>query len=113
MANAEYSDEMRGALFAEEQKNEKAPVATGTVTISGVKLRVAMWPARVAGGTGAGAGKKYWPIKVEYRQGATEFLAAVRPEDVKVTGATGTVAGTATPEGSPAPTSVAIDDMPF
>jgi len=85
----QYSDEMRGALFeiAPEERKEKGPVATGTLTISGVKLRLAMWPARVAGGTGKGAGKKFWSVAVEYPQGARAFLAKCSPESVVVTGA--------------------------
>ena len=85
----QYSDEMRGALFeiAQEERKEKGPVATGTLTISGVKLRLAMWPARVAGGTGKGAGKKFWSVAVEYPQGARAFLAKCSPESVVVTGA--------------------------
>lgn len=111
MEEKKYSDEMRGALFAEEErKNEKTPMATGTVTISGVKLRVAMWPSRVAGGTGKGAGKKYWPISVEYLQGAQKFLVACSPADVTVTGASTTVApGTVQPADAAQP----VEDMPF
>ena len=42
----EYSNEMRGTLWAEtERKNDKAPIATGSITISGVELRLALWPA--------------------------------------------------------------------
>lgn len=85
----QYSDEMRGALFeiAPEERKEKGPVATGSLTISGVKLRLAMWPARVAGGTGKGAGKKFWSVAVEYPQGARAFLAKCAPASVVVTGA--------------------------
>jgi hypothetical protein len=43
MAEKEYDNEMRGTLFEETQRtNDKSPIATGTVTISGVELRVAM-----------------------------------------------------------------------
>ena len=85
----QYSDEMRGALFeiAQEERKDKGPVATGSLTISGVKLRLAMWPARVAGGTGKGAGKKFWSVAVEYPQGARAFLAKCSPASVVVTGA--------------------------
>ena len=85
----QYSNEMRGVLFeiAQEERKEKGPVATGTLTISGVKLRLAMWPARVAGGTGKSAGKKFWSVAVEYPQGARAFLAKCSPASVVVTGA--------------------------
>ena len=52
-----------------------------------MKLRLAMWPARVAGGTGKGAGKKFWSVAVEYPQGARAFLAKCSPASVVVTGA--------------------------
>lgn len=106
----QYSDEMRGALFeiAPEERKEKGPVATGTLTISGVKLRLAMWPARVAGGTGKGAGKKFWSVAVEYPQGARAFLAKCSPASVVVTGAA------AQPGDMPASASADdAGDMPF
>ena len=87
-AKKEYDPEMRGALYEEsERKSEKSPVATGKITISGVELRIAMWPAQVSKGE---AKKKYWPLKVEYRQGSTKFLVPVSPAQVTVTGATAT-----------------------
>ena len=109
----QYSDEMRGALFeiAPEERKEKGPVATGTLTISGVKLRLAMWPARVAGGTGKGAGKKFWSVAVEYPQGARAFLAKCSPASVVVTGAAAEVAP-APGEGA-APAADDTGDMPF
>ena len=81
----EYDPEMRGALYedARHKEDEKYPVATGKVTISGVELRIAMWPSRVSSGEGR---KKYWPIKVEYKQGATRFLVPVSPAEVTATG---------------------------
>ena len=101
----EYDPEMRGALYEEtDRKNEKSPVATGKVTISGVELRIAMWPAQVSKGE---TKKKYWPLKVEYRQGATKFLAPVSP--VTVTGATATAAGEVPGDAENAE----IDDMPI
>lgn len=104
----EYTNEMRGTLWSEaERKNDKAPVASGTVTISGVELRIAMWAPRIAGGNGPGAGKKYWTIKVEYKQGTKFVLAKVNPANIVVTGAAASV-GTATPAAE-AP----VDDMPF
>ena len=112
----EYTNEMRGTLWAEaERKNDKAPAATGTVTISGVELRIAMWPKRVASPNSKAAGRAYWPIAVEYKQGATHFLAKVAPSNVLVTGATADAAGSApVPVPGEAPTpSVAVDDMPF
>lgn len=106
-AKKEYDPEMRGALYEEtDRKNEKSPVATGKVTISGVELRIAMWPAQVSKGE---TKKKYWPLKVEYRQGATKFLAPVSPANVTVTGATATAAGEVPGDAENAE----IDDMPI
>lgn len=106
-AKKEYDPEMRGALYEEtDRKNEKSPVATGKVTISGVELRIAMWPAQVSKGE---TKKKYWPLKVEYRQGATKFLAPVSPSQVTVTGATATAAGEVPGDAENAE----IDDMPI
>lgn len=110
----EYTNEMRGTLCAEaERKNDKAPVATGTVTISGVELRIAMWPKRVASPNSKAAGRTYWPIAVEYKQGATHFLAKVAPSNVLVTGATADAAGSAPAPGEAPTPSVAVDDIPF
>lgn len=90
-AKKEYDPEMRGALYEEaERKNDKAPVATGKITISGVELRIAMWPAQVSKGE---AKRKYWPLKVEYRQGTTKFLAPVSPSQVTVTSASAAAPG--------------------
>jgi hypothetical protein len=102
-----YDPEMRGALYEEsERKSDKSPVATGKITISGVELRIAMWPAQVSKGESK---KKYWPLKVEYRQGATKFLAPVCPSQVTVTGATATGAAAAPGDGEAAD----VGDMPF
>ena len=80
-----YDPEMRGVLYADARSkdNDKYPIATGKVTISGVELRIAMWSSRVTSGENA---KKYWPIKVEYKQGATRFLVPVSPAEVTATG---------------------------
>ena len=87
----EYSNEMRGTLWAEaERSSEKAPVASGTITISGLELRIAMWPARIAGDGSKAAGKKYWPMSVEYKQGTRFVLAKVAPADIQVPRAKGT-----------------------
>lgn len=103
----EYDPEMRGALYEEtERKSDKSPCATGKVTISGVELRIAMWPAQVSKGESK---KKYWPLKVEYKQGATKFLVPVSPADVTVTGATVDGAGAAPAGGENAD----VGDMPF
>lgn len=92
MAEKEYDNEMRGTLFEETQRtNDKSPIATGTVTISGVELRVAMWPARTAAPNTKAAGKKFWSLSVEYKQGTKRFLILCSPSDVKATGATVTV----------------------
>ena len=106
----EYSNEMRGSLWPEkDRKNDKAPTATGTITISGVELRVAMWPKRKAGGSGKRAGEDFWPISVEYKQGTKFVLAKVNPANIVVTGA---AAETATSAESAAGADT-VDDMPF
>lgn len=94
MSEKEYSNEMRGTLWPvdESDRKENGPAATGTVTISGVELRIAMWPARVAGGSGKGAGKKYFSLSLEYKQGTKAFLAKCNPTNVIVTGAVSEVA---------------------
>lgn len=103
----EYSNEMRGTIWAENnRKNDKSPVASGTVTISGVELRIVVWPKRKAAGGGKRDGEEFSPISVEYKQGATKFLAAFSPADVTVTGATVTANGSADNGG-------ASSDMPF
>lgn len=100
-----YDPEMRGALYEEsERKSDKSPIATGKITISGVELRIAMWPAQVSKGESK---KKYWPLKVEYRQGATKFLAPVSPANVTVTAAT--FDGSAPGDGEVAD----VGDMPY
>ena len=82
----DYDPEMRGVLYdVGERKGDKYPIATGKIQISGVELRIAMWPPQVSKGESK---KKYWPVKVEYRQGATKFLAPVSPANVTVTAAT-------------------------
>ena len=108
----EYSNEMRGTLWAEsERTNDKAPVASGTVTISGLELRIAMWPARVASQTSKAADKKYWPIAVEYKRGTQFVLAKVSPVDIVVPSAKSAVAGGA-PGSAPAAQG-GVDDLPF
>lgn len=102
-----FDPEMRGALYEEsDRKSDKSPVATGKITISGVELRIAMWPAQVTKGE---TKKKYWPLKVEYRQGATKFLVPVLPANVTVTGATASGSDAAPGDGD-APQA---GDMPF
>lgn len=108
----EYSNEMRGTIWVEKaRKNEKSPVATGTVTISGVELRIAVWPKRKAAGGGKRDGDEFSPISVEYKQGATKFLAAFSPANVTVTGAT--VAVGATPTNSGVAPDSDLSDIPF
>lgn len=109
-----YSNEMRGSLWNEkDRKNDKAPTATGTITISGVELRVAMWPKRKAGGSGKRAGEDFWPLSVEYKQGTKFVLAKVAPENIVVTGATGTVDNAGASEEPGSGSSGPVDDMPF
>ena len=108
----EYSNEMRGTLWQEaERSNDKAPIATGTVTISGLELRIAMWPSRVAPQTSKAAGKKYWPVAVEYRQGTRYVLAKVSPADITVLAANGAPATGG--EGAVASGGSDVGDLPF
>ena len=93
---------MRGTLFEEKQRSsEKSPIATGTVQISGLKLRIALWPNRVAGPGTKAAGKKYWPVSIEYLQGSKDVLAKVRPADITVTAANAVPAAEADAGGMP------------
>lgn len=106
-----YDPEMRGALYEEaERKSEKSPIATGKITISGVELRIAMWPSQVTKGD---AKKKYWPLKVEYRQGTTKFLAAVSPSQVTVTDATANAPASTAAPGDDETADLEPSDMPF
>lgn len=100
-----YDPEMRGAVYLDtERKNEKAPMATGTIQVSGVELRVAMWEAQVSKNN-----KKYWPITVEYKQGTKFMLAKIKPENVVVTGA-----AAAPGESGPCDAAAAdVGDIPF
>lgn len=107
MSDKEYDPEMRGALYEEtNRENDKAPVATGKITISGIELRVAMWPARVSKGESK---KKYWPLKVEYRQGTSKFLAPISPAQVTVTAAAANASDATPGDGE----NVDVGDMPF
>ena len=100
-----YDPEMRGAVYLDtERKNEKAPMATGTIQVSGVELRVAMWSAQVSKNN-----KKYWPITVEYKQGTKFMLAKIKPENVVVNGA-----AAAPGESGPGDAAAAdVGDIPF
>lgn len=110
----QYSNEMRGSLWTEkERKSEKAPTATGTITISGVELRLALWPKKKAGGTGKRAGEEFWPVSVEYKQGTKHFLAKVSPSNVVVTGASATAEGEGDSAAMPEAASEKVEDMPF
>ena len=104
----EYDPEMRGALYedARHKEDDKHPIATGKVTISGVELRIAMWPSRVSSGEGR---KQYWPIKVEYKQGATRFLVPIEPAQVIATG----VAPSGGGESAPSDGGEGVGDLPF
>lgn len=116
MADKVYDNEMRGSLWTEKDRtNDKAPTATGSITISGVELRLAMWPKRKAGGTGKRAGEDFWPISVEYRQGTKFVLAKVNPANIVVTGATAAAETSTDPASAEAPGEQTgpVDDMPF
>lgn len=112
----EYDPEMRGVLYEDSRHkdNDSYPVATGKITIHGVELRIAMWSSRVSAGEGK---KKYWPVKVEYKQGATRFLVPVSPAEVTAIGiapaksADGVAAETAPSNGSGETSDVG--DLPF
>jgi hypothetical protein len=52
-----------------------------------------MWPVRVAKDGTKAAGKKYWPISVEYKQGTQFVLAKVSPADIVVTEGVANVPG--------------------
>lgn len=105
----QYDDEMRFTLYENEDRknNEKAPAMTGVGKISGVEIRVALWPSMVSQNTG----KKYWSGRFEYKQGTKWMLAKISPANVVVTGATATVEakpGDGTGEGQ-----TDVGDMPF
>lgn len=113
-----YSNEMRGSLWTEKNRSsDKAPTATGTLTISGVELRIALWPKKKAGGNGKRAGEEFWPVSVEYKQGTKFMLAKVNPANVVVIGAAatpepGSAAADSSPEMPSAPIGE-VGDMPF
>lgn len=91
-----------GALFQEQNKAEKGPDMSGTITISGLEMRIAVWPSRKAQKEG---GKNYRPVKIEYKQGSEWVLVRCRPSDIVATGA---AASTASEGGEAVP-----EDMPF
>ena len=104
-----YDPEMRGAVYLDtERKNEKAPMATGTIQVSGVELRVAMWAAQVSKNN-----KKYWPITVEYKQGTKFMLAKIKPENVVVTGASATAVSEVASDATPDAGAGKVEDLPF
>ena len=110
----QYSNEMRGSLWPEkERKNEKAPTATGTITISGVELRIALWPKRTAGGSGKRAGEDFWPVSVEYKQGTKVVLAKVNPANIVVTGASATAVSEVASDATPDTGTGKVEDLPF
>lgn len=109
-----YSNEMRGSLWTEkDRKNDKAPTATGTLTISGVELRIALWPKKKAGGNGKRAGEEFWPVSVEYKQGTKFVLAKVNPANIVVTGAAASVEGAEASADMPEAPTGEVADMPF
>lgn len=101
----QWDPEMRGSLFQEQNTKENAPDMTGTVQISGVELRIAVWPSRKS----KTSGKAYRPIKVEYKQGTKFVLAKVCPANIVVTGST----AAADCAGDDAGAEKTVDDMPF
>lgn len=103
----EYDKEMRGALFEipKAERVENGPIYRGKIRVSGVDLRVFMWPGRKAT-SGKAAGLNVYGLTVEYPQGAKHFLAKVSPANVVVTGAMGS-------EGGEGAASEEVGDMPF
>lgn len=99
--------DMTISLFPEENRKENGPDMTGVAVIAGVELRVAVWPARKA----AGSGKVYRSGKLEYKRGATKFLAPISPADI--TGANVAVKTSTTSGQSEGSAAAAADDMPF
>ena len=106
----QYDDEMRFTLYENDDRknNEKAPAMTGVGKISGVEIRVALWPSMVSQNTG----KKYWSGRFEYKQGTKWMLAKISPANVVVTGATAQVEDKPA-DGTAAADQTDVGDMPF
>ena len=103
-----FSEEMRGTLWKNEgEKKDKAPDYTGTATISGVKVRIAMWGPQVA----PKSQKKYLSLRFEYPQGTTRFLVPVRPCDVVADGGTASPSSPGAGEGGKSEQDP--EDIPF
>lgn len=102
-----FSDEMHGTLWKNEEKKDRAPDYTGSAVISGVKVRIAMWGPMVA----PQSKKKYLSLRFEYPQGATKFLAGVRPADVVVESGKAVSVSPAGEGGESTPDDA--DDIPF
>lgn len=112
MEDKKFDNEMHGSLWVDDdRKNEKAPTATGTITISGVDLRIAMWPGRVA--KVKGEDRKYWPISVEYKQGTKFVLAKVSPANIVVTGAAASSTSVKSEEAPGDGSNQSVEDLPF
>jgi len=112
MDDKKFDNEMRGSLWVDEdRKNEKAPTATGTITISGVDLRIAMWPVRVAKVNGED--RKYWPISVEYKNGTKFVLAKVSPANIVVTGSSASSNSVKSEEAHGDGANNSVEDLPF
>lgn len=65
-----YDNNMRGALFRADRKNDRAPIASGTLTVEGVELHLSVWPKCTSKG-----GCEYNPVSVEYKFGEPRKLA--------------------------------------
>lgn len=102
-----HNRDMTVSLFPEENRKENGPDMTGTITIAGVELRIAVWPAQ----KGKNSGKMFRSGKVEYKQGATKFLVPVSPSALQITGATATTEPSA--DAQPASDGGEVNDMPF
>lgn len=105
-----FDNEMRGTFWENDRRGENGPVMKGTMQISGVMLRVIMWPKRTAPEKDGKPARVYVPFSVEYPQGATRFLSPVNPANVVVTGAE---AGSGGADADGADAAGTVDDMPF
>ena len=109
------ANDMHGSLWPipESERRERGPVATGTITVSGVPLRIALWPKKVVDNPGSKAnGKHYMPVSVEYPRGSARFLAPFSPSDVTVASATAPADGASRTDAA-STADMDEEDLPF